>query len=128
MKYLYKFNESIERDIKDTIDNILLDLKDFGKIRYTLTDSSKSLMVDPYKRSNKRLILMIESCKNSFYSNDIKDEVETIIDFMKIKWGSDISVEYNSAISFSDYKSRYYVNNTKRLPGSFTKLWVIIQN
>jgi len=47
MRYLYRFNESIERDIKNAIDNVLLWLKEDSIITYTLTDSPRNRAVDP---------------------------------------------------------------------------------
>jgi hypothetical protein len=99
MRYLYRFNESIERDIKNAIDNVLLWLKEDSIITYTLTDSPRNRAVDPYQIAKplKRVIINIECIDYSnkggiLHSSDIIDEVETIIDFIKVKWG-DVKVK-----------------------------------
>ena len=125
MKYLNKFNESVERDIKNAIDNILLWLKEDGIITYTLTDSNKNRMIGPPPYSLKRIILSIECVDHKnrggvLMTTDIINEIETIIDFIKTRWGDDFTIKYNNS-------DGYYYNMKSKLPGSFRGLSIVIE-
>ncbi len=120
MRHLNKFNESIERDIRQGLDGILVWLED-KNVNYTLTDNSNHHMIGRYFPSLKRVIITLKGTDDKLLSKHlIEDEIDTVIDFMKLKWG-DITIKYNYG------NDRGYHNMLDEIPYRFEVLYIVIE-
>ena len=109
MRYLKKFNESIEEDIKEFVETLFVNLEDDEFIVETKYNETDLTYVEVYIYKD-----------NSFLYSDIENEVKTFVDYMKRKWEHiDLIYKYEGSYSESRAKSKEPLSNTK-IVGSTT--------
>lgn len=109
MRYLKKFNESIEEDIKEFVETLFVDLEDDEFIVETKYNETDLTYVEVYIYKD-----------NSFLYSEIENEVKTFVDYMKRKWEYiDLIYKYEGSYSESRAKSKEPLSNTK-IVGSTT--------
>lgn len=109
MRYLKKFNESIEEDIKEFVETLFVDLEDDEFIVETKYNETDLTYVEVYIYKD-----------NSFLYSEIENEIKTFVDYMKRKWEHiDLIYKYEGSYSESRAKSKEPLSNTK-IVGSTT--------
>lgn len=109
MRYLKKFNESIEEDIKEFVETLFVNLEDDEFIVETKYNETDLTYVEVYIYKY-----------NSFLYSEIENEVKTFVDYMKRKWEHiDLIYKYEGSYSESRAKSKEPLSNTK-IVGSTT--------
>ena len=109
MRYLKKFNESIEEDIKEFVETLFVDLEDDEFIVETKYNETDLTYVEVYIYKD-----------NSFLYSEIENEVKTFVDYMKRKWEHiDLIYKYEDLYSETRAKSKEPLSST-RIVGSTT--------
>ena len=109
MRYLKKFNESIEEDIKEFVETLFVDLEDDEFIVETKYNETDLTYVEVYIYKD-----------NSFLYSEIENEIKTFVDYMKRKWEHiDLIYKYEDLYSETRAKSKEPLSST-RIVGSTT--------
>ena len=112
MKYLNKFNESIEDDIKQFTETLFVNLED-----------NEFIVETKYNKATPYFLTYVEVYiykQSSFLYSDIENEVKTFVDYIKRRWEHvDLIYKYEDLHSESRAKSKEPLSNTK-IVGSTT--------
>lgn len=112
MKYLKKFNESIEEGEED--------IKQFTETLFVNLEDNDFVVETKYNKSDLTYVEVYIYKQSSFLYSEIENEVKTFVDYMKRKWEHiDLIYKYEGSYSESRAKSKEPLSNTK-IVGSTT--------
>jgi hypothetical protein len=112
MKYLKKFNESIEEGEED--------IKQFAETLFVNLEDNDFVVETKYNKSDSTYVEVYIYKQSSFLYSEIENEVKTFVDYMKRKWEHiDLIYKYEGSYSESRAKSKEPLSNTK-IVGSTT--------